>query len=134
VPLSQVVETMRPLSTEAITGMPAFVRGLAIIRGTAVPVVDLGCLLGGGSGLPTTRFVLLRLGERRAALAVEALLGVRDLEAARLHAMPPLLQQASLELIEQVGTLDGELLVVLRVCRTVPDDLWPALSGREAAG
>ncbi|HZE91839.1 MAG TPA: chemotaxis protein CheW, partial [Rhizobacter sp.] len=45
-PLSHVVETMRPLPTETIAGAPDFVCGLAVIRGAPVPVVDLARLLG----------------------------------------------------------------------------------------
>ena len=45
-PAAQVVETMRPLGTDSVPEMPPFVLGLAIVRGAAVPVVDVGTLLG----------------------------------------------------------------------------------------
>jgi purine-binding chemotaxis protein CheW len=33
VPLANIIETMRPLPTEAISGAPSFVLGVAIVRG-----------------------------------------------------------------------------------------------------
>jgi purine-binding chemotaxis protein CheW len=69
VSLTHVIEIMRPLPIEAIAGMPPFVLGVSIIRGTPTPVVDLGLILGApGSG--AERFVTLRLGQRQVALSV----------------------------------------------------------------
>src|SRR6266849_4746571 len=78
VPISDVVEIMRPLPIEAWSGAPDGVRGLSVIRGAPVPVVDLGRLLGASSNCLSTRFVAIRVRERQVALAVEAVLGIRD--------------------------------------------------------
>ncbi|HVZ36331.1 MAG TPA: chemotaxis protein CheW, partial [Polyangiaceae bacterium] len=45
-PVTQVVETLRPLPAERLAGMPAFVTGVGMIRGEPVPIVDPGLLLG----------------------------------------------------------------------------------------
>ena len=50
VPLPRVIETMRPLPVEPFAGGPAFLSGLARIRGEVVPVLDTGVLLGATSG------------------------------------------------------------------------------------
>ena len=80
-----VRETMRPLPVEPLAGAPPLVRGLATIRGYPTPVVDVGRLLDSSesSCAPTlspslARFVSLELGERTAALAADAVLGVRS--------------------------------------------------------
>ena len=44
--LGHVVETMRPLPIEPLAAAPHFVLGLATIRGSQVPVVDAGRLIG----------------------------------------------------------------------------------------
>ena len=128
-PLSHVVETMRPLPIQPLGGMPTFVRGLSVIRGATVPVVDLGALL----GLPTegqpSRFVSLRTGERRVALAVEEVVGVRALSSVPLETLPPLLHRAKSRVIALVGRLDTSLLVVLQDSRIVPDWAWTSLDG-----
>lgn len=125
-PLSAVVETMRPLPVEPLAGMPSFVRGLSVIRGAPVPVVDAGALLGTGEASRPTRFVTLRAGERRVALAVEEVIGIRALPPDSLEALPPLLRDASAEVVSLVGTLDAELLVVLGQGKIVPDAAWKA--------
>jgi len=129
VPLSHVVETMRPLPVQPRAGMPPFVRGLSVIRGASIPVVDLGALLGLPAAAQPTRFVSLRAGERRIALAVEEVIGVRALASVSLETLPPLLQRARPRVIDLVGRLDASLLIVLQDSRFVPDWAWKSLAG-----
>jgi len=117
VPLENVVETMRPLPTQVVAGAPAFVKGLAIVRGTTVVVVDLGVALGGGRGGGGARFVILRTGERHVALLVDAVTGVRTADTIPETDLPPLLCGTETELIEHVGARDGALLTVLHAMR-----------------
>jgi purine-binding chemotaxis protein CheW len=127
IPLAEVIETMRLLPIEPVRGMPPFVRGLSIIRGIATPVLDLGLAIGvHATDAAATRLVLLRVGtgERRIALALDAVVGVRQLDPAALAEMPPLLRGAGEDRIEAIGTLDAQLLVVLRGARLLADDAW----------
>ncbi len=127
-PLEAVVETMRPLPVNELPGAPPFVRGVSLIRGAPVPVVDVGRLLGDAGSAGATRFVVLRLGERRVALAVEAVLGLRELPSQQLAELPPLLRDAA-EVVPRVAALDSELLHVLAAARLVPDSVWQAPEG-----
>jgi purine-binding chemotaxis protein CheW len=129
-PLAHVVETMRPLPVEAIAGSPHFVRGLAVIRGVPVPVVDTACLLG-AQAAPGDRFVTITVGDRHVALAVDSVLGVRAVPAGSLHQLPPLLHEAGADVVAAIGLLDAELLLVLRSTRLLPDDTW---AGGDAPG
>jgi purine-binding chemotaxis protein CheW len=124
-PLDQVVETMRPMAVEPVPGAPAFVIGVAIIRGAPVPVVDAGALLGGEAA--RGRLITVRIGSRHVALAVDEVLGVRRLAAAALTALPPLLRDARQDGVASLGALDDGLLLVLEGARLVPDSLWAAL-------
>jgi purine-binding chemotaxis protein CheW len=117
---------MRPLAVAPLAGVPAFVRGLSVIRGRPVPVVDLGALLSSSEPSKPTRFVTLRLDVRRVALAVEAVLGIQELPGT-LSSLPPLLAEASAEAVSAVGTLDAELILVLEAGRLVPDTVWTGL-------
>jgi len=130
-PLESVVETMRPLPTAPVSEMPTFLRGLAIIRGSPAPVVDLGTLFGVKSDVEASRFVLLRLGERRAAIAVNEILGVRRLDCTALQTFPPLLQDAYAELVTAIEVRDQQLLFVLSSTRIVPIELWQRLESNE---
>jgi purine-binding chemotaxis protein CheW len=120
VPIEYTVETMRPLPIEPIDGAPAFVRGLSIVRGAPIPVVDAARLLG-VTGVEANRFVVLRVGERSVALLVDAVIAVRAIAADRLTALPPLLRGSSHDTVRAVGTLDAELVVVLDAVRVLPD-------------
>lgn len=126
IPLSFVGETMRPLPVEPVGGAPAFVCGLSVIRGSPTLVIDLSLLLGSeGTARAATRFVTLRVGTRVLALRVETVIGVRALESVRLAELPPLIHHAAGDVLESIGTLDTELLVVLRAARLAPEHLWP---------
>ncbi len=131
-PLGHVVETMRPLPTEPIVGAKAFVRGLALIRGVPVPVIDLVQVIGAAEIGTPTRFVTVRLGDRTLALAVDAVVGVRSLDAVQLQQLPPLLRGASSDVVEAIGTLDEQLLVVLRAGRILDDAMWRKVEASEA--
>jgi purine-binding chemotaxis protein CheW len=117
---------MRPLPTTPIPGAPAFVDGLAIIRGGPVPVVNLSHLLGAVTAQPT-RLVCVRTERGRIALAVDHVEGVRSIEPDSLRALPPLLQCADAEVIAAIGMLDAKLLLVMQTARLVPEELWAAL-------
>jgi purine-binding chemotaxis protein CheW len=133
-PLADVIEIMRPRPVETLVGLPPYIRGVAIIRGAPVPVVDLGPVIGVSSPEARTRFVTLRLGPRSAALAVGGVVGVRDLDEEAVGEMPPLLRETSDDLIRTIGTLDAQLLVVLRAGRVVVGQgVWDTLDAREAS-
>jgi purine-binding chemotaxis protein CheW len=129
-PLSHVIETMRPLPVEPIQGVPFFVQGVSIIRGIPTPVISLGAVLGAGDDA-AERFITLRLDDKQVALAVNAVLGVRELDPT-LEALPPLLQGASKYATETISTLDRHLLTVLQTGWELPDEVWKALTVAEA--
>lgn len=128
IPLSHVVEILRPLPIEPIVGAARFLRGVSLIRGTPTPVVDLASLLGGEATLSCGRFVTLKLGPRRVALGVESVVGVRELDTTTMAELPPLLRDGAGDLLEAIDARDSELLFVLRATRLIPDDLWQALA------
>ncbi|HYQ46781.1 MAG TPA: chemotaxis protein CheW [Polyangiaceae bacterium] len=131
-PLEHVAETLRPLPIETLSGTAHFVDGLSIIRGAPVPVVDLARLLGNATDEPRTRLVVVKIGERSAALAVGSVLGVRALESATVVELPPLLAGASSEIITAIGSLDARLLLVLETSRVLPESSWASLEGAES--
>lgn len=128
-PLSTVIETMRPLPVEPLANTPGFVQGIARIRGNAVPVVQLTALLHNDNvhDLPG-RFVTLRVGQRCIAVAVLSVVGIADLGNRTFGTLPPLLKTTRTELIQSMGTLDAEFLVVLDTARLVPEAVWQVLA------
>ncbi len=113
-------------------GAAPFILGLAVIRGTPVPVVDSALLLGSPHSNPG-RFVTLKTGERSVALAVDQVIGVRHIPNESFQNLPPLLLQRDSEAIATIGMLDMELLLVLSAAVFVPDSVWHDVESRESA-
>ena len=72
-PIAVVVETMRPLP---------IVDRTSVVRGAAIPIIDAAAL----AGVPSapTRLVVLRAGDARVGVLVDAVLGVRAIATAGL--------------------------------------------------
>jgi purine-binding chemotaxis protein CheW len=133
-PIQHVSLTMRPVPVEAIADAPPFVLGLAVVRGAPVPVVDAARLLGVEAECTgADRYVIVRVGSRSVALAVQAVVGVERLASNSASELPPLLSAASRNVISQMTTLDSALLFVLECARLVPETLWAALEGKGAS-
>lgn len=127
-PLSGVVEILRPLALSPVSDLPVppYLLGLAVLRGEPVPVVDLGALLGAGEDAAPRRWVTLRVGERRVALAVEDVLRVAPAEEVERRPLPPLLTGAGRSAVDALSSLDGEFLSVLNTARLIPEEVWEA--------
>jgi purine-binding chemotaxis protein CheW len=160
--LSDVGETLRPPSYQPVAGAPSFVRGLALIRGNTIPLLDLGALLGQVTESPQ-RVITLRVGqhcnsqqgnsqqgnsqqgnsqqgnsqqgsgqhhagERTVGLLVQSVVGVRKLPSGLFESAPKLLGQAAEECVALLGSLDAQLLVVLRSSKIVPPEVWATLN------
>jgi purine-binding chemotaxis protein CheW len=108
------------------------VLGLSVVRGSAVPIVDAGRLLGDRPSIPT-RVVMLRVGERTIGLLVEAVLGVRSMSSASVQELPPLIRTADADVLAAIGALDAELLVVLSAARIVPDEILASMEAEALA-
>jgi purine-binding chemotaxis protein CheW len=128
-PLGDVLETMRPLPIRPLSGTPPFVRGLAMVRGTGMPVIDLGALLGEPLSDDLTRFVTVRAGTRSAVLAVSSVEGIAAFPQTEFRALPPML--AGAESVAAMGVADDQLILALRAARLIPEDLWPTLGPDE---
>ncbi|WP_250035179.1 chemotaxis protein CheW [Paractinoplanes maris] len=123
--LDEVIETMRPLETRPLAGTPAFVRGIAVLRGVPTPVIDVSRLLGGGPA-EADRYLAVRTERGAIAFATGDILGIRHVEAEATGGHPALLGGGSTRLVAGVGTLGTEPLLLLQSMRAVPDDVWEA--------
>jgi purine-binding chemotaxis protein CheW len=132
-PVRHVVEIMRPLPIERLSGVAPFVLGVSVIRGLPVPVVDAGQLVH-GERQAVSRFVTMRVdtSERVVALAVTEVLGLSPLPDTALTGLPPLLGGPRRQEIVAMGVVDAGTLLVLDCARTVPESVWAALSAISA--
>jgi purine-binding chemotaxis protein CheW len=130
-PLAGIVEISRPLPIQPIAGVPAFVLGVSMLRGAPAPIVDARALLASEPGGEPKRFVTLRVEARRVGLAVDDVLGIRDLPVDAARELPPLLRSVSRELVSAIGELDAELLLVLDAARLLSEPWARALERSE---
>jgi purine-binding chemotaxis protein CheW len=133
VPVSVVEETMRPLPITPLECGIGPVKGLAICRGEAVPVVCAAELLGEKAAV-IGRFVTIRCGARRVALAVASVLGMRTLDPGAEKDWPSLAQGATSAAIKTIGVLDHQLLAVLHASRLVQAEDWEKLDAAPRLG
>ena len=126
VPLSDVIEVMRALPIRPVSRCPQYVRGLCMIRGAPVPVVDTGLLVA-NRATECERLIAVRTGSRTVALAAEAVLGIWAIGADKLSRLPPLLGDGATDTIAAIGSLDAELLFFLQTTRIVPEDVFDHL-------
>jgi purine-binding chemotaxis protein CheW len=125
-PITAVVETMRPLPLQRVETAPPIVAGVAMIRGVPTPVIDTARLLGTATATQTGRFVTVAVGDRQVALAVTAVVGLRAVAATELRSMPPLLAGAETGAVAAIGALDRDLLLLLHGARLVPETVFTA--------
>jgi purine-binding chemotaxis protein CheW len=123
IPLENVVEIMRVLPIEALAGAPTYVRGLSVVRGAPVPVVDIGLLIGDRS-TQLGRLVVIRTGGRHVALQVDTVLGIHLLDIETFGELPPLLRDVASDTVDAIGAVDEELLFALRATQLVPDSVF----------
>lgn len=128
-PLSSVSEVMRPQPVSELPNVPAYVRGVAIIRGRPTPVVDLGALLG-ESPIEATRLISLKTGPQPIALAVEAVDGIADLAVSSVTALPGLLSSVEADFASELAVLDGRLFAVLEASRLLSAEVWAACAAK----
>jgi purine-binding chemotaxis protein CheW len=133
-PLTAVSETMRRLEVRAIAPCPAFVEGLTLVRGVAMPLVNLARLLGQLESAPAVRFVHVTTGSRSVAVGVDEVVGVRLIEVGSASDFPPLLGGVREQFVDALTTLDRELLLVLSSARLLPESTWDSLLVGEATG
>ncbi|MDE1972836.1 MAG: chemotaxis protein CheW [Hyphomicrobiales bacterium] len=130
-PIGHVIEIMRPLPVEPVAGAPPYVRGLSIIRGLPVPVVDLGLLIGARATV-VTRVVTMRAA-RVVAMAVDSVAGVSAVAREALGELPPLVRDAAPDVIAAIGRIDNDLIVFLHAARVVPDAVLSRFDAEKGA-
>lgn len=124
IPLGSVVETLRPLPLQPLPDAPSGVEGFSLVRGAPVPVLGLARWVESDLTGAASRWVILRVPSGAVALAVHGVDGVVSLPSGSLSPLPPLMSD---DRYEALARLDGQLVLVLRTARIVPDSLWESL-------
>jgi purine-binding chemotaxis protein CheW len=125
-PLNRVIETMRPRPVQPlrVEGLPEFVSGVAIVRGAAVPVIDVGQLVHGVPTHAASRFITVPADDAHlVALAVEGTPRIVEIESEILNELPSLLGATRDSSLKYLGRYGHQLLVTLRTSHLIAPEV-----------
>ncbi|HKQ44722.1 MAG TPA: chemotaxis protein CheW [Rhizomicrobium sp.] len=102
---------------------PHFVCGMVQLRGTVIPVIDLGDRLGLGRASPTAKSVLVMVdhGTRLVGLLVDSVSDLAVLSKASLQPAPQLHDGAGPGFVDATAALEGRILSILRLQSVIPE-------------
>jgi purine-binding chemotaxis protein CheW len=103
--------------TTPLPNAPAYVLGVVNLRGTVLPVIDLGARLGLTAAEPTERHVIIVvwLGERLVGLLVDAVSEIVTLAAGVLQPTPDIASDEVRALVKGVLTLDDGIASLIHL-------------------
>lgn len=101
---------------------PDYVRGVINLRGTVLPVVDLGLRLGLGSSEPNERsvVVVVDLGDRTVGLRVDAVSDILAVPKSGLQSPPELLADQAEAFVRALTIVEGRMIRVLELSAVLP--------------
>lgn len=122
-------EVMRPQPVDPVAGLPEFLDGLAIIRGTPLPVVNLPKLLCGAASTPCDqeRFVTAESDGQQLALRVDEVAGIVPLQSDIWNRLPSLWDGLQSRQLAALGSHQGQLVMLLRRANLLSEDEWKLL-------
>lgn len=131
--IKEIIEYERPT---AVPCMPPFIRGVINLRGTVVPVIDLGARFGGVPSAVTRRscVVILELqhaeSQQTLGLMVDAVHEVVEFAQSDIGPAPPFGARIRADFIAGMARRDDRLLVVLDAGRVLSLDELAQLEER----
>ena len=102
---------------------PAYVKGVINLRGTVLPIVDLGARLGLGSTVPTARHVIIvaRVGMKTVGLMVEAVSDILTVGEADIQPTPDVSCDTVRMFVRGLIAIEGEMISMLALDSLLPD-------------
>lgn len=115
VDILQVQEITGIPSITRVPNLPAWIKGVANMRGTIVPVADLGARLGrpaaGGDG--RTAMIILRADEGYVGFAIDAMGDILSIAPESLFSAEEMAQSGRNEMIARIGRVDDRSIMML---------------------
>ena len=120
--------------------MPEFIRGVINLRGSVVPVIDLGARFGKQAGevTPRTCVVIIEVqyeGEEHVVgVMVDAVNEVLDIPADQIEPAPSFGANIRADFIRGMGKVEGKFVILLNVNHVLSLDEMSSLAGLGGAG
>ncbi len=113
--IATVQEIIRATDITPVPGAPAHVRGVINLRGKIIPVVDLRTrfALPKAESSDAQRIVVIELKEKRLGMLVDSVSQVIKISSDVVEEMPEEATSVDENFIKGVGKLDGRLIIIL---------------------
>jgi len=114
--------------TTILPHVPDHVRGVVNLRGTVLPVIDLGARLGWGLTDPTARHVIIvvRNRDQLQGLIVDAVSDIVTVEEAEMRPSPALTDHEAAECLDGIISINGGMVMLLALERLLVESFSPA--------
>lgn len=115
--IERIQEIVIPSGTARVPEVPEYVEGVANLRGTIIPIINLRCLFG-LAPKPVdadTRTVVVNVGSRTLGCTVDSVTRVMRIATEHIHAAPDTVASAGRSFIEGFARVGDDLLIVLDV-------------------
>jgi len=121
----RVREIIEYTDVTRVPGVPAHIRGVINLRGSVVPVVDLGAKFGGEHAVATRTSCIVIIETRLdgqllvAGVLADSVSQVVDISTDEIEPPPPFGTGVRVDFLTGMGKLDGRLVLILDIDRVL---------------
>lgn len=117
--VTQVLSIEKPMEITRVPRTVAFIKGVVNLRGTIVPVVDLGERLGLASSLQhdESRIVIVQVEDMMVGMIVDAVTDVVTLADSDIQPAPSMVGGLSAEFLQGIAEHQRQVLILLHLPR-----------------
>lgn len=117
----KIREIIRVPQITKVPRAPEFIKGVVNLRGKIIPVIDLRERFGldTGEGVKATRIIVVDIDKKSTGLIVDGVSNVFKISVDQIEPPPPIITGVSAEYIRGVGKLDGKMLIIVNVEKTL---------------
>ena len=102
---------------------PGYMKGVINLRGTVLPIIDLGARFGLTTSEPTARHVIMvaHIGGRMVGLLVDAVSDILQMSEASVQATPDVASDQVKTFVKGLFALEGRMISLIELDRIVPE-------------
>lgn len=115
---------------------PPFVLGVINLRGKVISVIDLRLRMGMSPSTITekSRIIIINVNGKLKGILVDRVTRVFRIPEEEVEPAPPILKGASAEFVQGVGKVDGNMVIMIDIIKTLTPRNSMTLIGTEARG
>jgi purine-binding chemotaxis protein CheW len=104
---------------------PSYVRGVINLRGTVLPIIDLGARLGLQVSAPSARHVIIvaRIDRKTVGLLVEAVSDILTVAEDVIQPTPDIACETVRAFVKGIIAIDGEMISLITLDGLLPDEI-----------